>query len=368
MDSRCDTGRIATISIPDGGSGVPTAVAAAPIPDRSKTVRPDHAATWSSSDPGSRRRPDRPPRRTLCAALRRAPASALAPGPLARRVCAAASRRRVSPAGVLDPRGPIAEAERLLLINSTAIMMVVVVPVIVATLAFAWWYRASNPRAARRLDPAYEGRIEFVAWSIPALIVILLGGVIWIGSHQLDPARRSPPGRAAAGGRRGARLEVAVHLPRSGRCHGQPTGRAQRNSTRFGSSATVMNSFSCRSSAARSTRWLDGDPSESARRPARRISGVLGQLQRRRLCRHAVIVKACRRRFRRWLGTSEHGPALDDAAYAALAKPSKAVPPATYGSVEAKLFERMVSETIRRRQPPGQRTYAARGRMTCWGS
>ena len=34
---------------------------------------------------------------------------------------------------------------------------------------------------------AYEGRIEFVVWSIPALIVILLGGVTWIGSHQLDP-------------------------------------------------------------------------------------------------------------------------------------------------------------------------------------
>ncbi|MGB9390337.1 MAG: hypothetical protein WCB70_10170 [Xanthobacteraceae bacterium] len=46
--------------------------------------------------------------------------------------------------GVLDPQGPIASAERLLLINSTAIMLVVVVPVIVATLAFAWWYRASN--------------------------------------------------------------------------------------------------------------------------------------------------------------------------------------------------------------------------------
>jgi cytochrome o ubiquinol oxidase subunit 2 len=43
------------------------------------------------------------------------------------------------PAGVLDPQGPIAAAERLLLINSTAIMLVVVVPVIVATLAFAWW-------------------------------------------------------------------------------------------------------------------------------------------------------------------------------------------------------------------------------------
>ena len=46
--------------------------------------------------------------------------------------------------GVLDPQGPIGSAERLLLINSTAIMLVVVVPVIVATLAFAWWYRSSN--------------------------------------------------------------------------------------------------------------------------------------------------------------------------------------------------------------------------------
>ena len=36
--------------------------------------------------------------------------------------------------GILDPKGPIASAERLLLINSTAIMLVVVVPVIVATL------------------------------------------------------------------------------------------------------------------------------------------------------------------------------------------------------------------------------------------
>jgi len=89
--------------------------------------------------------------------------------------------------GVLDPKGPIASAEREILLNSTAIMLVVVVPVIVATLAFAWWYRSSNTRASRGTDKSYEGRIEFVVWSIPALTVMLLGGVIWIGSHQLDP-------------------------------------------------------------------------------------------------------------------------------------------------------------------------------------
>ena len=61
--------------------------------------------------------------------------------------------------GVLDPQGPIASAERLLLINSTAIMLVVVVPVIVATLAFAWWYRSSDNRATRSLDESYEGRL-----------------------------------------------------------------------------------------------------------------------------------------------------------------------------------------------------------------
>src|SRR4029453_8438132 len=96
--------------------------------------------------------------------------------------------------GILDPQGPIASAQRLLLINSTAIMLVVVIPVIVATLGFAWWYRSSNTRANRSTDESFEGRLEFVVWSIPALTVILLGGVIWIGSHQLDP--RAPiPGR-----------------------------------------------------------------------------------------------------------------------------------------------------------------------------
>jgi len=89
--------------------------------------------------------------------------------------------------GILDPQGPVASAERLLLINSTAIMLVVIAPVILATLAFAWWYRSSNARATRSTELAYEGRIDFVVWSIPALVVILLGGVTWIGSHQLDP-------------------------------------------------------------------------------------------------------------------------------------------------------------------------------------
>ncbi len=92
--------------------------------------------------------------------------------------------------GVLDPQGPIAGAERLILINATAIMLVVAVPVIVMTLLFAWWFRAGNGRAVYRPGWSYSGQIELVVWAIPAMVVILLAAVGWTGSHLLDPARR----------------------------------------------------------------------------------------------------------------------------------------------------------------------------------
>ena len=89
---------------------------------------------------------------------------------------------------ILDPQGPITAAEKTILIDSVAIMLAIVLPTIVAIFVFAFWFRASNTRAFYWPDWEYSGRIEMVVWSIPALTVILLGGVAWIGSHQLDPA------------------------------------------------------------------------------------------------------------------------------------------------------------------------------------
>src|SRR5262249_45162181 len=90
---------------------------------------------------------------------------------------------------ILDPQGPIAAADKTILIDSVAIMLAIVLPTIAAIFAFAFWFRESNPRALYRPDWAESGRLELVVWSIPALTVILLGGVAWIGAHQLDPAR-----------------------------------------------------------------------------------------------------------------------------------------------------------------------------------
>jgi cytochrome o ubiquinol oxidase subunit II len=91
--------------------------------------------------------------------------------------------------GVLDPHGPVGQAERVILGDATAIMLAVVIPVIILTLAFAWWFRAGNRRATYRPDFEYAGRIELIIWAIPALVILFLGGIAWIGSHDLDPPK-----------------------------------------------------------------------------------------------------------------------------------------------------------------------------------
>ena len=89
---------------------------------------------------------------------------------------------------VLSPVGPVGEANRIVLLDSLAIMLAIVVPTIVAIFAFAYWFRASNTRARYLPDWAYSGRLELIVWSIPALVVFFLGGIAWISAHLLDPA------------------------------------------------------------------------------------------------------------------------------------------------------------------------------------
>jgi len=93
---------------------------------------------------------------------------------------------------VLSPAGPIGSANRTILLDALAIMLAIVIPTLVAILGAAWWFRASNTRARRSLTLTYSGRIELIVWSIPALVVFFLGGIAWIGSHLLDPARPLP--------------------------------------------------------------------------------------------------------------------------------------------------------------------------------
>jgi len=266
-------------------------------------------------------------------------------------VCGAAPLASCHQTGILDPQGPIASQERLLLINSTAIMLVVVVPVILATLGFAWWYRSSNGRASRSLDRAYEGRIEFVVWSIPTLIVILLSGVNWIGSHQLDPRAPIPADAEPL------RVDVVALdwkwlfiYPGQGIAAVNQLVIPAGTPVRFRlTSATVMNSFFvpqlgsqiyAMSGMTTHLNLLADQPGDYRGLSANFSGDGFSDMQ--------FIVKAVPiGAFDSWVATARGtGSALDDVGYGELATPSKAVPPTTYRSVDPKLFERIVDQTV----------------------
>ena len=97
---------------------------------------------------------------------------------------------------VMTPSGDIAVQQRNLIIVSVVLMLVIIIPVIFLTLFFAWKYRQSNKEAAYEPDWHHSTRLELVIWSAPLAIIIALGAVTWISTHQLDPYR--PLDRIAA--------------------------------------------------------------------------------------------------------------------------------------------------------------------------
>ena len=95
-------------------------------------------------------------------------------------------------AALLDPKGPIGEAERSVLFTATGLMLIVVIPVIVLAIIIPWRYRASNTKAEYRPEWSHSNKIEAVMWSIPIAIVSILAVICWRTSHELDPFRPIP--------------------------------------------------------------------------------------------------------------------------------------------------------------------------------
>jgi cytochrome o ubiquinol oxidase subunit 2 len=90
---------------------------------------------------------------------------------------------------LLDPKGLIAADEKSIMLTAVYLMLVVVIPVIVLTLVFAWRYRASNTKAIYQPDWSHSTLIEIVCWSVPCIIIAILGTITWRSTHTLDPYR-----------------------------------------------------------------------------------------------------------------------------------------------------------------------------------
>lgn len=90
---------------------------------------------------------------------------------------------------LFDPKGPIGEEQKHLIINSFLIMLIVVIPVIVMTVWFSLKYRDTNEGAEYEPEWHHSNKIEFWAWTVPCLIILTLGYITFITSHSLDPRK-----------------------------------------------------------------------------------------------------------------------------------------------------------------------------------
>ncbi len=259
--------------------------------------------------------------------------------------------------GVLTPAGPVGASERLILFDSLAIMLAIVVPTIVATLAFAWWWREGNTKARRRPDFAYSGRVELLVWSIPALTILFLGGIAWISSHELDP------GKPLASARGQKPLEVQVVsldwkwlfiYPQQGVASINrlviPTGAPVHFTL---TSASVMNAFMAPSLGSQ-IYTMSGMATQlnlQADRPGS-YEGLSAHLSGDGFSDMRFIVDAMPRdRFAAWVnGARATGPALDDVAYRGLLKQYVPKGPYTYRDVRPGLFDAVVRLEL----PPGE--------------
>ena len=253
--------------------------------------------------------------------------------------------------GVLSPKGPIGQAEKTILIDATVIMLAVVVPVILLTLGFAWWYRAGNKRAQYRPDWEYSGRIEMIVWSIPALIILFLGGMAWISSHDLDPPApiqsRNKPMEVDVVSMDWKWLFIypeqniaAVNLltiPVGTPVHFRLTSSSVMNSffiPQLGSQIYTM---------AGMVTQLTLQADETGTYSGRSVQFSGDGFSDMKFEAHAVSDE----NFRDWVAaTKEKGTDLDTKAYTALIQPSHADAPRTFSSVEPGLFDHAMMATM----------------------
>jgi cytochrome o ubiquinol oxidase subunit II len=102
-------------------------------------------------------------------------------------ICAASFLGSCSNVLLFDPKGPIADAERFLIIAAFALMLIVVIPVFIMTFWFARRYRASNSKAVYMPKWSHSAAIDLLIWLVPFAIITALGILAWNETYRLDP-------------------------------------------------------------------------------------------------------------------------------------------------------------------------------------
>jgi cytochrome o ubiquinol oxidase subunit 2 len=249
-------------------------------------------------------------------------------------------------APILNPKGPVALAERDIMFRALAIMMIVVIPVFVMAFWFAWRYRASNHKA--RYDADWESsRVDAVTWFVPALIVASLAVHVWLSTHALDPYKplQSPE----------QPVEIQVVAQDWKWLFIYPAqGIASVNEIAFPSqvpvrlritSDTVMNSFFIPALAGQiyAMAGMQTQLNLSASEPGRFVGRNTQYSGRGFADQQFAAVAMTPADFGAWIARVKASPQkLDAAAYDELVRPSARHPVAYYSDVEPGLFDGII--------------------------
>lgn len=88
---------------------------------------------------------------------------------------------------LLNPAGPIGEGNRDMMVIEFIVMLAIVIPTCIATLMFAWKYRAGNKEAERDLNWSHSTKLEFFVWGVPIVVIAILSVINYWSTHYYDP-------------------------------------------------------------------------------------------------------------------------------------------------------------------------------------
>jgi cytochrome o ubiquinol oxidase subunit 2 len=242
------------------------------------------------------------------------------------------------------------------------LMLIVVIPVFVMTLIFPRRFRASNTRAHYRPDWSSSRTIEVLIWLVPTVIVGVIGHLVWTQTHRLDPYRSLPSNRPPMEveviaedwkwlflyPEQGIATVNELVFPNDRPLHLKLTSDASMTALLIPDLAGQIYVMAGMQTELNLAATAEGD-----------FVGRNTQFNGTGFDDQHFVVQAIRtERFDAWIaGIKGASRPLDAAAYAALAKPSTAVPVSHYSSFDRLLFNsvmhRYMFAPAKRSQPDG---------------
>ncbi len=88
---------------------------------------------------------------------------------------------------LLNSKGLLGQKELNLFFYTLELMLIVVIPVFIMIILFSYKYRATNKKLKYNPKFYHNNIIELFVWSVPIIIIIILGFITWTTTHELDP-------------------------------------------------------------------------------------------------------------------------------------------------------------------------------------